>query len=134
MHDTDKIVLFGGKENFTSTGERDDTWIYDENADTWTELFPVSAPSARRGHIMAYDSESDRIVLFGGMAGWPLTRSGPVIALAPWRRAGNRSRWVRPSSFGPASNMIGKPLMRWSLRWPSRRWSISKNTTGCGNS
>ncbi|MFX1303088.1 MAG: Kelch repeat-containing protein [Promethearchaeota archaeon] len=67
----DRIVLFGGLENWTVSGERNDTWIYDYNSDTWTELFPVSAPSERRAAQMAYDSESDRIILFGGMDGFP---------------------------------------------------------------
>lgn len=65
----DMIILFGGKENFTSTGDRDDTWTYDYNTNTWTELYPVISPSARRGHRMVYDSESDRIILFGGKYG-----------------------------------------------------------------
>ncbi|MFX0000746.1 MAG: Loki-CTERM sorting domain-containing protein [Candidatus Hodarchaeota archaeon] len=67
----DKIVLFGGMENWTVSGERNDTWTYDYNSDTWTQLFPVSAPSERRAHSMAYDSESDRIILFGGMEEFP---------------------------------------------------------------
>ncbi|NHJ21949.1 MAG: hypothetical protein EAX91_13465 [Candidatus Lokiarchaeota archaeon] len=65
----DMIILFGGRENFTDTGDLGDSWIYDYNSDTWTRLFPVSSPSARRAMSMAYDSESDRIVLFGGQSG-----------------------------------------------------------------
>ena len=63
----DMVVIFGGKENTTSTGDRGDTWAYDYNTNTWEQKFPVLSPSARRAHRMVYDSESDRIVLFGGM-------------------------------------------------------------------
>ncbi len=32
----------------------------------WGELAPPTAPSPRLGHAMAYDVESDRVILFGG--------------------------------------------------------------------
>ncbi len=35
----------------------------------WTELAPATSPPARSTHGMAYDGESDRIVLFGGWVG-----------------------------------------------------------------
>ncbi len=65
----DMIILFGGRENWTDAGDLNDTWSYDYDTDTWTRLYPVDAPSARRGACMAYDSESDRIILFGGQSG-----------------------------------------------------------------
>ncbi|MHA2142769.1 MAG: Kelch repeat-containing protein [Candidatus Thorarchaeota archaeon] len=60
----DEIILFGGM----TVGETqlNDTWTYDFNNDVWTEIFPANAPSRRRGHDMIYDTESDRVVLFGG--------------------------------------------------------------------
>ena len=36
----------------------------------WVNMDPDASPSARWSHAMAYDSESDRIVLFGGRIGW----------------------------------------------------------------
>lgn len=65
----DNVILFGGRENQSTAGDRDDTWTYDYNSNSWTQLFPVSSPSARRAHRMVYDSESDRIILFGGKYG-----------------------------------------------------------------
>ncbi|MEE9237841.1 MAG: kelch repeat-containing protein, partial [Thermoplasmata archaeon] len=66
--ESDRVVLFGG---FVVTDPPeaevgDDTWAYDVNTDTWTNMDPVSRPSPRFYHAMAYDSESDRVVLFGG--------------------------------------------------------------------
>ncbi|MFX0042062.1 MAG: Kelch repeat-containing protein [Candidatus Hodarchaeota archaeon] len=69
----DMTVIFGGMKDFTPTGELNDSWAYDFNTDTWTELFPINAPSPRRAHRMAYDSESEVIVLFGGMKGLSLS-------------------------------------------------------------
>lgn len=42
------------------------TWAYDLNTDTWTRL--ADGPSGRLGARVAYDSESDKMILFGGFA------------------------------------------------------------------
>ena len=66
---SDRIVLFGGNERkpagaFGSTGE---TWAYDYNNNRWTNMVPTAAPSPRDTHAVAYDEESDRVILFGGI-------------------------------------------------------------------
>ena len=64
---SDRIVLFGG-----AAGPQDretpfaDSWTYDYDKNTWTELTLQQAPSARGWHAMAYDAPSGMIVLFGG--------------------------------------------------------------------
>jgi hypothetical protein len=40
------------------------TWAYDANADTWTRL--ADGPRNMVGQRIVYDSESDRIIMFGG--------------------------------------------------------------------
>ncbi len=67
----DRITLFGGQArdaagNPVANGE---TWAYDYNSNTWTNLNPSGAPSPRFSHGMAYDAESDRVILFGGFTG-----------------------------------------------------------------
>ncbi len=64
---SDRIVMFGGDSAGGFGGELNDTWAYDYNTDTWTQMNPTVSPSARDNHGMAYDSESDRIVLLGGL-------------------------------------------------------------------
>jgi N-acetylneuraminic acid mutarotase len=64
---SDRIVLFGGLEDYNSNIQRNDTWTYDYNTNTWTEMSPTTAPSIRDAYGMVYDSESDRIILFGGL-------------------------------------------------------------------
>ena len=61
-----KVFLFGG---WDEPEDRDlgDTWAYDPEANTWTELDPEGeVPSARDGHCMVYDPGSGQAILFGG--------------------------------------------------------------------
>ncbi|MFX0209748.1 MAG: kelch repeat-containing protein [Candidatus Hodarchaeota archaeon] len=59
----DRILLFGGDSEVDAY---DDTWIYDYNTNNWTELEPVNRPSSRIYSDLAYDEESDKVILFGG--------------------------------------------------------------------
>lgn len=64
---SDRIILFqgtGGKTTFVPIGK---TWAFDTNTKTWEEMEPVEGPSGILGERMVYDSESDRIILFGGL-------------------------------------------------------------------
>lgn len=66
----DLILLFGGGTTGMITGLRNnETWTYDFDSDTWTEMNPAQAPSARQGHRMVYDTAADRVILFGGDRG-----------------------------------------------------------------
>jgi hypothetical protein len=58
-----KVLLFGGLND--EGGVLGDTWEWDGIAQTWTQQFPVSSPSARRG-TLASDGARGEIVLFGG--------------------------------------------------------------------
>src|SRR6266566_747311 len=60
----DRVILFGGQ---ASSGG-DETWAYDFNANTWTNLKPAIHPSWRYFHAMDFDVKSDRVVMFGGSA------------------------------------------------------------------
>ena len=62
---SDRVIAFGGYSG-PSGGFSDQTWAYDANTTTWTLMSPSSRPSARAGVQMAYDSMSDRVILFGG--------------------------------------------------------------------
>jgi parallel beta-helix repeat protein len=61
---SDKVILFGGR--FEYYGGYNETWAYDFDTDTWTNMNPPVAPSIRWAHAMAYDSQSNRVILFGG--------------------------------------------------------------------
>ncbi len=70
--ESDRIILFGGFRGGDDTVPSNyfgDTWAYSYNTDTWEELTTTGSPSVRGAASMAYDSESDRMVLFGGSMG-----------------------------------------------------------------
>lgn len=62
----DRIVLFGG---FALTAFSNETWEYDNTNATWILQHPAHAPSARSGAAMVYDSQRQRVMLFGGAGG-----------------------------------------------------------------
>jgi hypothetical protein len=64
---TDRIILFGGHSGGVDFS--DETWAYDYNTNTWTQLEPTNHPSARRYHTMVYAEAADKMVLFGGITG-----------------------------------------------------------------
>lgn len=81
-----KIILFGGSTNATATAE---TWVYDSVANVWTNLTPITGPSGRFGHSVAYAASIGRVILFGGVTG-PGTYNGetwwyqpPLLAPSP---------------------------------------------------
>jgi hypothetical protein len=59
---SDRVILFGGY----GTGELGDTWAYDYNTNTWTEMTPSNSPESRDYHSMVYVPTTDRIILYGG--------------------------------------------------------------------
>jgi hypothetical protein len=61
---TKKVVLFGGNTQGNTT-YMGDTWTWDGVAETWTQMFPATSPSARAGHGMATDAAGN-VVVFGG--------------------------------------------------------------------
>jgi galactose oxidase-like protein len=56
----DRSILSVISDDFS----RLETWAYDANADTWIQL--ADGPRVMVGQRIVYDSESDRIIMFGG--------------------------------------------------------------------
>jgi hypothetical protein len=64
---SDRIILFGGAAPPGQiAGGGNDTWVYDFNEDSWQEMAPSTRPPKRYHHAMAYDSESDKVLVWGG--------------------------------------------------------------------
>jgi len=61
----DRMILFGGSAD-QETASLDDLWEYDLESNRWADVSPPDGPGARAWHAMAYDAESDLIVVFGG--------------------------------------------------------------------
>jgi len=97
-----RLVLFGGGSS--SAGVLlllNDTWAYDFNTSTWTDMSPAIAPPARYGHAMAYDSESDRVILFGG---WSY---GNAVFNDTWAYDFNTNTW---NEVSPKSSPLARSL------------------------
>jgi hypothetical protein len=65
---TDRMILYGGVTD-PGNSALGDTWAYDYDGNTWTELSPTLSPQPRGRHGMAYDPIDGTIVLFGGGSG-----------------------------------------------------------------
>lgn len=104
---SDLVVLFGGVQRagqlFTELG---DTWTYDFNTNTWTPMVPVPSPPSRHGHAMAYDTESDHVILHGGHIG---TGDTAVLFNDTWSYDVNTNAWTQrtPSLVPPNANFAG---------------------------
>jgi len=101
--ESDRIVLFGGNErlvsgSFRSNGE---TWAYNVNDNTWANMAPTAAPSPRDALAMAYDEQSDRVILFGGIGPVGAT---DVVSNETWAYNWNANTWtnMQPAVSPPA--------------------------------
>jgi hypothetical protein len=67
--DSDRVILFGGA-GLLEVGQLGDTWAYDFNGDTWTEMDPAtSPPPSSHAFSMVYEPITDRLIFFGGQVG-----------------------------------------------------------------
>ena len=64
--ESDRVIMYGG---FGGRGVNDpvfsDTWSYDYNTDTWTEMDPPTNPSERMYFAITYDQINDQVILWG---------------------------------------------------------------------
>ena len=73
----DRVVLFGGvKDDIADTYA--DTWLYDTNSDTWEQVATIGTPPSRGRFAMDYDSDANKIIMYGGGAGHVF--SGQVLS------------------------------------------------------
>jgi N-acetylneuraminic acid mutarotase len=65
----DRIIMYGGFDLLKYENNQtffDDTWAYDYNTNTWTEMSPSTSPPPQSTNWLAFDSESGKVVFFGG--------------------------------------------------------------------
>ena len=98
---SDRTILFTGMRNLPHSGagkKNGQTWAYDYNSDTWTNMTPEEGPNNLLGPRMAYDSESDRIILFGG---WRAMDAGAWgKSYDTWAYDYDTNTWTNMQPFG----------------------------------
>lgn len=127
--DRAQVVLFGGYGDspLNTKANLSDTWVFDGSA--WTQL-PVTGPSARSGHAMAWDPSTRRILLFGGAL-------NQGLAGDTW--AWDGTQWTLIATTGPSprhgSLMVTDPDAGRTLLWggfgngyPEELWSHQNGT------
>src|SRR5438132_6502398 len=62
----ERMILFGGYDGVAGALSNQ-TWAFNFQANAWTNLQPARHPSARSRQGMAFDAQSDRTILFGGL-------------------------------------------------------------------
>ncbi|MFX1560575.1 MAG: kelch repeat-containing protein, partial [Promethearchaeota archaeon] len=100
--ESDRIILFSGQRNGSSTTLENwnDTWAYDYDTNTWENRVPAQMPSPRLSSYMAYDSESDVIILFGGLC------DGGVFNDETWAYDYNTNNWTNMQPSVSPSNRV----------------------------
>jgi hypothetical protein len=99
--ESDRIILFGGFRGKSADDPvYNDTWSYDYNTDTWASMKPENPPGIRMYHVMEYDSESDRVILWGGRV------LENVVDNCVWAYDYNSNTWEKHTTVdGPESAM-----------------------------
>jgi len=101
--DSDRVILFGSyPEGKTwDTSDLNETWAYDYNKNNWTRL--ADGPAKHLGTRIAYDAESDRIILFGGY------HVSGMLYDDTWAYDFNSDTWTKmePATKPPGRNYQG---------------------------
>jgi N-acetylneuraminic acid mutarotase len=95
--ESDRMILFGGWATNLAGGGFNDTWAYDYDTNAWTRMEPEVSPPSRYYHAMAYDAESDRVILWGGYG--PV----PIDVSSVWAYDYNADVWEELESSGVPS-------------------------------
>jgi hypothetical protein len=99
--ESDRIIMFGGFD-LTTFEFIDETWAYDYNTNTWTNMQPRRHPKGINFMGMVYDSKADRVVMWGDWA----KRYNPSADNSVWTYDYNTNTWQDASGHkkdGPAA-------------------------------
>ncbi len=60
----DEVLMFGGYVGSSYT--YGDTWVFDGLEEVWRRVEPATAPTARAGSVVVFDTAADTFVMFAG--------------------------------------------------------------------
>lgn len=96
--ESNQIIIFGGSTKYhPNQSSNKETWAYDVDENTWTNMKPAPKPRNMAAATMAYNSESDRVILFGGCL-------GTTVWNETWAYDYNTNTWTKMSD-GPEDLM-----------------------------
>jgi uncharacterized protein YjdB len=99
-----QMIIFGGQS--TTGADLDDVWL-GQTSTTQNESFTAETPSGtvpqgRYGHIATYDPNSNRMTIFGGGSGTPLTCLNDALILSGANGQSGTPEWISVTSSGTA--------------------------------
>jgi RHS repeat-associated protein len=109
---SNSLFVFGGQQTGSLNILYNDVWILSHanglgGVPNWTELHPAgSAPMAITGHSLAYDPNSNRLIVFGGY-GYPndtITYLNDTWVLTHANGQGGTPQWIKLTS-GPSPHL-----------------------------
>lgn len=133
-----RVILFVTLDYFGGSRELNETWEYDGQADVWSKIETATAPTkGLLGARMAYDSNSDKMVLFGGYSVWTNKYKNETwsfdYAAKSWRQMSPasppRGRNFHMMAFDPGAHrvlMLGGdgPAGMSAYDFPSDTWTV----------
>lgn len=90
---SDRVILVGG---YGPSSVLDDTWAYDVDNDSWTEMLPSPAVPPIAEVAAAYEPSGQRIVLFGGTG----PEEGRGELAETWTYVFNENAWIQLQPSG----------------------------------
>jgi len=133
--ESDRVVLFGG---WTGKGYSNETWTYDLGNNTWKNMTFLTNPKGRVSHALAYDSQADRVVMFGGKT------SALGFSDETWGYDLNINKWTNLTTSSRPGAKLGHALAydskndrvvmfgglntneTWSYNFSSNAWTFLK--------
>lgn len=138
----DKVILFGGFKNGNINQAINETWVFDYGTNSWKQMQPAASPPGMGWPALAYDSESDRVLVWGG---WPSMSAKPTLQRTSlWAYDLTSNTWTEmPNSDGPVEDYMGvmvydQDLDRsflyvgfqfWSYDYNNNHWEKLKDVT-----
>ncbi|MHA2250477.1 MAG: Kelch repeat-containing protein, partial [Candidatus Kariarchaeaceae archaeon] len=102
--ESDRIILFGGWHKVTAgdavyeAGGVGDTWSYDYETNTWTNMTTIDSPSFRGSTALAYDKSNDKMILYGGFDSSMYTGASSIpFNQDTWAYDYNTNTWMNMS-------------------------------------
>jgi hypothetical protein len=145
IYDTksDKMIMFGGINVANGNQTINETWAFDYLTNSWTLMQPDVKPPAMGWPEMTYDSESDRLLIWGGWPSMEAKPSGERTSL--WAYDYNSDSWEELiNTAGPLEDYQGSMvyvpdldrsivyvgMQFWSYDYNHNHWEVLKSVAG----